>query len=162
LKFFSNFWNLYIIEPCDISAFAHEVWESSRKSGWFRKKFPNQNGLYLGVAIVSIHSFIGQWLEPDFGRIISLIEGPSSIRVSEMRDWSSLQAICWAPDHLLYQVKVSFLYSISIRLRWSKRSKNLPLSCLRHLEPPLFYSSVWKMLKYPPKIQHLFPISLPR
>jgi len=153
------FWNLYIHEPCEISTFAHQVWESSEKSGWVSHNFSNWKGLYLGVAIVSIHNCTGQWSELDFGRMFASIEGPSSIKVSETRKRSSVQEICWEPNRLLDQVKVPFLVSISIRLRWYIRSLNLPLSWSSRCVPPLFSFSVRMMLKSLPIIQCYCPIS---
>jgi hypothetical protein len=64
-----------------------------------------------------------------------------------------MQAIWWGEDLLLYQVKVPFMFSVSIKLSWSMSSQNLPLSFSNLFVPVLFSSIVRMILKSPPKIK---------
>jgi hypothetical protein len=76
--------------------------ESSEKSRWVSQNFSKQKGLNLGVLVCQSRVALGQWSEPDFGRMFASIKGPSNINVSDMRNRSSLhmlpverQTICW-------------------------------------------------------------------
>ena len=104
LRFFSQCLNWNIIDPSGGVKFSQAKLTIFLKSGCERQKVSNWKGFMIESLGIIQWSKMGQWSEPNRGRIEAMMSPPKCMELSEIRNLSSREEICWDPDLLLFQV----------------------------------------------------------
>lgn len=150
-------WSTYILEPSGSWKESHHSFILLRKSGWLSKNLSNLKGRLMNSPSQSHSMHIGQWSDPTARRTMALIS-PAPPRVdSDIRNRSSLEAICLSPALLFCQLKRPFVVQMSTSWSSSINLLKVELALLRVCTPPFFSSKDRIMLKSPPITQTFVP-----
>ena len=153
LRCFSFLWNIDILVPLEGLNLSQVDLTNSLKSRWVNQKASNQKGRLILLPGQFHWRAIGQWSEPETGRMEAMNSPPRWVALSDIRNLSRREAICCGPSLLLFHVNMPLFEGRSTsQLFWIKSFYMFP-SLLLLLLPPYFYSILAIILKSPLDIQ---------
>lgn len=149
---FSFCWTLYILFLVWGIGLLHHSFHFSMKTRCSNQKDSTLKGIFFGLGEMWIFKDINQWLNTDWGRILTSVYHEVRQISSKTRNCSSLEEICLSPPRLLFQVKIPNFVGMSIRLRPSMVEWKTLESLSSFRMHPLFSLRFITMLKAPTKI----------
>lgn len=114
LRFLSFYWNWNILVPSGGVKLFHSVLIKLLKSGWDIQKASNRNGLWMVFPKWVHWSEIGQWSDPEIGRMEAKKSLPKWMALSDNKNLSRWEETCCSPALFLFHVKSPLLKGMSI------------------------------------------------